>query len=135
MIVGACSSAPTEIVVKRSLTVDVPAIVDTLPAQWKAVDSLQLGVLVRTNTAFKALSDSTFIQGKDSTGKVNVKFYPHRMKFETDIKPPDVSIGFPDTIYQTKTIIQETTWLEKLGWMFLGLIASAAIFFFIKKFI
>jgi hypothetical protein len=82
---------------------------------------------------FSSLSDSTFIEAKDSTGKI--KFYPKTKKFEAEIKPPDLLLEYPDTVFQTKKIIQETTWLEKLGYMFLGLIVAAGILFVVKKFI
>lgn len=112
----ACSSAPSTVVNPSEYVYVEPAYSDSLQ-----------GYLVDTVIVFNKIVERDTIY--------QAKYYPEYKTLTVKGKTDTIRITVQDTIKQTITKIEETSWLEKMGYMFLGLIVAAGILFVVKKFI
>ncbi len=89
-------------------------------------DSLQ-GIIIDTVIVFnKIVEQDTVYQAK---------YYPAYKTLTVKGKPDTIKITLQDTVKQTIVKVEETSWLEKMGFMFLGLLVAAGVLFVVKKFI
>jgi len=143
--IGCCGSKSLndEVSIKeRVVSVEVPKLIDTVDAEYKNMtEELQH----KFDSLFFSMPDSASIEGSKTVGKnkIKVRFKPgERTDFNNKAFEIEVSHGSVDTIIKdtvrNKKIIEtpepKSTWVEKLGYMFLGFLIVAVIMFLIKRF-
>ncbi len=139
LIAGCCPSIKETIRVV-DIKYPVPEIKDTLDAYWyNHWDKLPVnepkfapGYLYVDTTSYGYWYGNR-TDGKDTI--ISVKFYPNKKKFEIAVNPDSIIIRDTTVIYkEADVIVQETTFIEKLGWMLAGFIFVCLIWFIVKKF-
>jgi len=119
-----CSSSET-VVKQREISV-VPKPIDLrLPVEVKPDTVIAIQTKVIRDTVTNEITKIDTV--------VDIRYFPKEKVITAKIKPDTVHIVIPDTVKQKIEVIQETSFLEKLGYMFLGVVVLTGIFFLIKK--
>ena len=142
LLVYGCS-APETIIKDKKIEIEVPAINETFPANYKNFDTITLEKL---KLIYSDLPDTAVIEGvfqvkskPDGAGKKEkvksksgvVKFYPKKDSFMVDIPPYKVDTTITDTLKITK--VEKTSLIEKIGYGVIGAVVFLIIVFLIKR--
>jgi hypothetical protein len=128
IVINGCSSSET-VVKEYELPVVPPVIQETLP-----------GIPGLTGENVLTLPDTLYFFQIDTVKAnpdtvIDARYIVKRNELDVKVKPDTLLVTVNDTVKITKTILNETSWLEKLGFMFLGFVVIAGAWFVIKKFI
>ena len=141
LLVYGCS-APETIIKDKKIEIEVPAINETFPANYKNFDTITLEKLklIYSDLPDTAVIEGTFeVAGEDkSKNKIKnkskegvVKFYPRKDSFMVDIPPYKVDTTITDTLKITK--VEKTNLVEKIGYGVIGAVVFLIIVFLIKR--
>jgi hypothetical protein len=125
-------SGPETVIKDRRIEISIPAIKDSLPAEYKNIpqsttDSLDKIFSTLPDTA--RIEASKDLQVKSKNLRVSIKYYPKKKSFELDIPEQKADTTITDT---TKiTVNKETTTAEKFGYGTIGIIIFIIIAVFV----
>lgn len=128
IVITDCSSSET-VVKEYELPVVPPVIEETLPVIPGLTGE---NVLTLPDTLYFFQIDTMKVN-PDTV--IDARYIVKRNELDVKVKPETLLVTVNDTVKITKTILNETSWLEKLGFMFLGFVVIAGAWFVIKKFI
>lgn len=118
LFISGCAGSETVVKEKEIAIVPEPVIVNDIPA------------LIEEDTVFIFQID-TVDSVPDTV--IDIRYYPQTKIADVKVKPDTVYYTDIDTVETTVNVIQETSWLEKMGYMFLGFLVVSIGYSFIKK--